>query len=46
MNGKDISLYYDDPKLLSKKNYKYSLFTREALYFSRYCEIYGNFTRL
>lgn len=45
MNTKDINLYYEDSKLIIKKSYKYSIYTREALYFSRYCEIYGNFTR-
>jgi len=29
-----------------KKNYTMQLYTREALFFSRRCEIYGNFSRM
>ena len=32
--------------LSTKKDYNFNLFIREASYFSRHCEVYGNFTRL
>jgi hypothetical protein len=47
-NVKDIDLFYltrTNKPMNIKKNYKYELMTREALFFSRTCDLYGNFTR-
>ena len=38
-------IFYSDPTLELKRNYQYNLYTREAFFFSRWCELYGNFTR-
>ena len=32
-------------RTVPKNLYEYNLFTREAFFFNRQCEIYGNFTR-
>ena len=41
----NIELFFSEKMFEDKKEYKYKLFTRESIFFSRRCELYHNISR-